>query len=81
MNKQLLIDLPETAYIPEAIAQDQDHLRYLLAGTLYTQQLVSELEARRITGDPRRVFQEKMNRYGFCLMPESDHDIEMELSA
>lgn len=81
MNKQILIDLPENAHIPEAIAQDQDHLRYILAGTLYNQQLVSELEARAITGDPRRVFQEKMNRYGFCLMPASDHDIELELNA
>lgn len=81
MNKQLLIDLPETAHIPEAIARDQDHLRYLLAGALYMQKLVTEKEARAITGDPRRVFQEKMNRYGFCLMPDSDHDIDLELSA
>ena len=81
MAKQLTIEIPEGANIPEEISLNQEYLRYLLAGTLYAREILSEKEARAITGDNRREFLEKMARYGFCLMPESDRDIQLEINA
>ena len=81
MGKTLFIELPESALIPDEVVQNQDLLRYILAGSLYSQQILTEKEAREVTGDPRRVFSQKMARYGFCLMPESDRDLALELKA
>lgn len=76
----LTIELPTTAQIPEAL-RDADYVRYLLAGTLYVQGKISGKEARSLTGDNRRKFEENMARYGFPLMPDDPESVAQELNA
>jgi len=66
-TRTLTIELPDTADIPLRIRTDQDLLRYAIAGALYACGLLSDQEARNITGDPRQVFEEKVRQYGFAL--------------
>jgi len=75
------IEFPATAHLPKNLQSDQEFLRYVVAGALYTRGLISGREARELTGDPRRVFEEKMSHYGYPLMPSRDSDIHAELNA
>lgn len=76
----LVIELPKTAQIPEALL-DTDYVRYVLAGTLYVRGKISGKEARSLTGDNRRTFEENMARYGFPLMPDDPESVAQELNA
>ena len=77
----LTIEFPATARVPEDLQADQDFLRYAIAATLYTRERISGRQARELTGDPRRVFEEKMARYGFPLQPGRPEDLSAELNA
>lgn len=79
--RTLTIEFPETAKLPEDLHVDQEFLRYAVAGALYTRGLVSGREARELTGDSRRTFEEKMSLYGYPLMPSRESDVQAELSA
>ena len=81
MQEKITIDLPEGVQLPSGINVDQNILRYALAGVLYAKGLHSGKEAREITGDSRRKFEETMNELGFCLMPSREKDIDSELNA
>lgn len=70
----------ELASIP-SVLNDPEFTRYLIAGSLYTKGLLSGEQARQITGDPRRVFEEKMAQHGFPLMPDDEQEILSELNA
>ncbi len=63
------------------VLQDADFTRYFIAGSLYIQGHLSGAEARELTGDARRVFEEKMAQYGFPIMPDDDDEIRAELDA
>lgn len=63
------------------VLQDPEFTRYLLAGSLYAKGILSGEQARQITGDVRRVFEEKMAHYGFPMMPDDDEEIRAELDA
>ncbi len=80
-GQTLMIEFPEAVPLPEKLRGDQDFLRYLIAGALYTNGTLNGREARELTGDPRRAFEEKMARYGFPLMPGREEDILAELNA
>lgn len=70
----------ELASIPQVL-KDQEFTRYLIAGSLYTKGMLSGEQARQLTGDLRRVFEEKMARYGFPMMPDDEEEIRAELHA
>ncbi len=60
--------------------------RYLIAGSLYSKGLLSGEQARQLTGDVRRAFEEKLTlarqaHFGFPIMPDHDDDIRDELEA
>jgi len=76
----LTIELPTSARVPDALL-DPEYVRYLLAGTLYVQGKISGQEARSLTGDNRRAFEENMARYGFPLMPDDPESVAQELNA
>jgi Uncharacterised protein family (UPF0175) len=80
-GQTLTIEFPETAHLPADLQARQEFLRYVVAGALYTRGLVSGREARELTGDPRRVFEEKMAEHGFPLMPSRGEDVLAELNA
>lgn len=80
MTNTLTIELPQHAEIPEVL-RDMPYVRYVLAGTLYTRGIISGKEARSLTGDDRRTFEENMARHGFPLMPDDDDSIRQELNA
>lgn len=69
-----------TAQTPEAL-RDAHYVRYLLAGVLYVQGKISGKEARSLTGDNRRTFEENMARYGCPLMPDDPESVAQELNA
>ena len=77
---RLTIDLPPTAQIPEVL-RDAHFVRYVLAGNLYTRGMLSGKEARSLTGDSRREFEENMARYSFPLMPDDEEAVDQELNA
>ncbi len=62
--RTLTIEFPETADVPLDSAWDQDLLRYAIAATLYAKGLLSRAQAQRLTGDPRPLFEEKMDGLG-----------------
>lgn len=66
--------------IPQVL-RNPEFTRYLIAGSLYTQGHLSGEEARQLTGDPRRLFEEKMAEYGFPMMPDDEDEILAELNA
>ena len=70
----------ELESIPKVL-EDPEFTRYLIAGSLYTKGVLSGEQARRLTGDVRRVFEEKMAEYGFPIMPDDEEDILAELNA
>lgn len=70
----LTIELPAAASIPEVL-KDTMLVRYLLAGGLYAKGVLSGKEARALTGDDRRTFEETMSRHGFPMMPDDDDDL------
>ena len=76
----LTIKLPSSAKVPEVL-RDSEYVRYVLAGTLYTRGLLSGKEARALTGDNRRTFEEKMARHGFPLLPDDEETAARELHA
>ncbi len=76
----LTIEFPTDTPLPESLRSDPEYLRYLVVGTLYTQERISGKQARELTGDSRRAFEEKMARYGFPLMPGGPDDIAAELN-
>lgn len=76
----LTIQFPDQAEIPEVL-RDSEYVRYLLAGTLYSRGILSGREARSLTGDGRRKFEENMARYGFPLMPDDEESVAVELGA
>jgi predicted HTH domain antitoxin len=80
-GRTLTIEFPGTAHLPAELQRDQQYLRYLVAGTLYTRGQVSGREARELTGDSRRAFEENMARYGFPLMPDDPDSVAQELDA
>jgi len=53
----------------------------VLAGTLYSRGLISGKDARSLTGDDRRAFEENMAKYGFPLMPDDEESVHQELTA
>lgn len=79
-SQTLVIELPKTARIPEALL-DTTYVRYILAGTLYVRGKISGREARSLTGDNRRTFEENMVRYGFPLMSDDAESVAQELEA
>jgi hypothetical protein len=76
----LTIELPPSARVPEPL-RDAEYVRYVLAGTLYSRGMISGREARALTGDDRRAFEENMAKYGFPLMPDDDESVAQELNA
>jgi hypothetical protein len=70
----------ELTSIP-TVLQDPEFARYLIAGSLYTKGILSGEQARQLTGDVRRAFEEKMALYGFPMMPDDDDEILAELNA
>ncbi len=74
----LTIELPAIDAVPEAL-RDPEFVVYALAGTLYSQGEVSGKEARSLTGDSRRVFEEKMAHFGFPLLSDDAETIATEL--
>lgn len=70
----------ELTSIPPVL-QDPEFTRYLIAGSLYSKGMLSGEQARQLTGDVRRAFEEKMAEYGFPLMPDTDDEILAELDA
>ncbi|MDY7095093.1 MAG: UPF0175 family protein [Acidobacteriota bacterium] len=70
----------ELTSIPPVL-EDQEFARYLIAGSLYSKGLLSGEQARQLTGDARRVFEEKMAQHGFPIMPDDDEEILAELNA
>lgn len=70
----------ELASIPPVL-RDPEFTRYLIAGSLYAKGVLSGEQARQLTGDQRRAFEEKMARYGFPMMPDDDEEILAELNA
>ena len=73
----LTVELPS---IPPVL-DDPEFTRYLIAGSLYSKGLLSGEQARQLTGDVRRAFEEKMAHFGFPIMPDHDDDIRDELEA
>ena len=80
-GQTLTIEFPRAVHLPERLRNDQEFLRYLLVGALYTNGTVTGREARELTGDSRRAFEEKMAKYGFPLMPAREEDLVAELNA
>jgi len=81
MAKDLLIELPETATLPQGLAEEQDFLRYSIAASLYRRGVLSGRGARELTGDSRRRFEEKMAEYGFSIAGTDPDDVAIELDA
>ncbi len=77
----LTIEFPSTARVPDDLQADQEFLRYAIAATLYARERISGREARELTGDVRRVFEEKMAHYGFPIQPGRPGDLAAELNA
>ena len=77
----LTIRFPDSATLPPDLQSDQEFLRYAVVGALYTRGILSGREARELTGDSRRAFEEKMSQYGYALMPSTAADIRAELNA
>lgn len=80
LRNTLTIELPPSARIPEPL-RDTQYVRYVLAGTLYSRGLISGKDARSLTGDDRRAFEENMAKYGFPLMPDDEESVHQELTA
>ena len=80
MKNTLTIEWPPAARVPEPL-RDSQYVRYLLAGTLYSRGMISGRDARSLTGDDRRAFEEKMAKYGFPLMPDDEETVSQELKA
>jgi len=78
---KVTIEFPESAAIPPGLEDDQDFLRYTIAATLYARERISGRQARELTGDTRRTFEEKMARYGYPLQPARPEDLAAELNA
>lgn len=81
MAQNLTIEFPETAQLPQGLAEDQDFLRYTVAASLYQRGVLTGRAARELTGDSRRRFEEKMAEYGFSLVGSEPDDITVELNA
>lgn len=82
MTKNLTIEFPIAIQLPDEITTNQELLRYAIAGSLYTQGILSAFEAQQLTGEKnRREFENKFNQYGFVFMPDSEEDIQIELNA
>lgn len=81
VSKTITIKLPDSAQVPSSVEADQDLLRHALAGVLYKKGILSGKEARQITGNTRREFEENLAKYGFSIMPDTDEDLESELNA
>ena len=81
MAKNLIIEFPETASLPQGLAEDQDFLRYSIAASLYRRGVLSGRGARELTGDSRRRFEEKMAEYGFSIAGTDPADVSIELDA
>jgi hypothetical protein len=80
LRNTLTIELPLSARVPEPL-RDAQYVRYVLAGTLYSRGMISGRDARSLTGDDRRAFEENMAKYGFPLMPDDEESIAQELNA
>lgn len=78
-TKLVSINLPKHLKISEDV--ERDCLLHAFAGVLYTKGVVSGKEAREITGETRREFEENLPKYGFCIMPDTEEDINCELNA
>ncbi|MBF0564433.1 MAG: UPF0175 family protein [Nitrospirae bacterium] len=74
------IEFPNAVHT-EALPLNQELARYAVAGVLYVKGYISGKEAREITGDSRRKFEENMAEYGFSIIPDTDEDIQLELNA
>lgn len=61
------------------VLKDADFTRYLISGLLYTKGILSGEGARELTGEARRVFEDKMSEYDFAMMPDDDDEIRAEL--
>ena len=81
MTQHLTIEFPESAKLPQGLAEDQDFLRYTVVASLYQRGKLSGRAARELTGDSRRRFEEKMAEYGYPLMGSETDDISAELNA
>ncbi len=81
MAQNLIIEFPESAQLPQGLAEDQDFLRYTVAASLYQRGVLAGRAARELTGDSRRRFEEKMAEYGYSLMGSEAEDILAELNA
>jgi len=63
-------------------ARNSEFLAYLIAGTLYTREQLTEKEAQQLVGEEhRRVFQEKMSEHGFPMLLDTEENIQAELNA
>ncbi len=81
MTQHLTIEFPESAKLPQGLAEDQDFLRYTVVASLYQRGKLSGRAARELTGDSRRRFEEKMAEYGYPLLGSETDDISAELNA
>ncbi len=75
----LTIELPTPKESLPAELRQPEFVRYALAGTLYSRGRVSGRQARLLTGDSRRRFEEKMASYGFSLLPDDSETVATEL--
>ena len=58
----------------------EEHVREMLVVHLYREGIVSSLHACELLRKRRREFEELLERYGIAPMPDTDEDIENELS-
>ena len=59
------------AQIPQDLNKKQDLLRYAIAGALVARGDLSEKEAQGLTGDPKHIFEERMQEFGFSTQGSS----------
>ena len=81
MTQKLIIEFPDTAEIPDGVAEDQDSLRYAIVAALYRRGALTKRAARELTGDSRRYFEEKMAEHDCSLMGDEPEDVTIELNA
>jgi predicted HTH domain antitoxin len=77
---QLIIDLPESAHLPDGIENETVLLRNAIAVVLYKKGRLTLKEARELMELDRREFEECLKEYGFSMMDEDVFNLEINAS-